>query len=76
MLGVYLNGSEPGLMIAMFALALALSLGLIGVLIKDVHRQDVSEQEKIVWSLLFVLFWPSMWAYACWFGLGWRRVRA
>ncbi|MBN1812188.1 MAG: hypothetical protein JXA14_10165 [Anaerolineae bacterium] len=75
-LGVYLNGSEPGLVIAMYALALVLNLGLIGVLIKDVHQQGVAEQEKIVWSLLLVFLWPSMWAYACWFGLGWRRARA
>jgi len=71
--GTYFAGSQPTLMTLLYALGLVLSLGLIGVFIKDVHQQSVSEREKTIWSFLFIVAWPSIWIYSCLFGLGWRK---
>jgi hypothetical protein len=72
-LGITFAGTRPALMAWLYALGVAVSLGLIGIFIKDVHEQGVSEKEKIIWSILFVVVWPSMWVYSCLFGLGWRK---
>ncbi len=49
--GIYSAWTRPTTTALLYALGLALNLGLIILFVKDVHRQSISEVEKTIWSL-------------------------
>jgi len=68
-LEIYLAGRQEYQIFisAIYAIGIVLSLGLIIVFILDVWQQGILERKKVLWSLLFVFIWPTIWIYAGWF---------
>jgi cytochrome bd-type quinol oxidase subunit 1 len=66
--GIYLavRQARPIFISMLFAVGIILNLLLIVVFIMDVQQQNIPEREKVVWSLLLVFIWPTIWIFAIW----------
>jgi len=52
---------------------IVLRLGFIIIFVLDIQHPGFSDRENVIWPLLFVFIWLTIWRVSIWFGAGLKK---